>query len=78
MHLHCAKQDMKILRLMEIQHQKKQSYDTIETGCPVLDSVHLCTLAVVTEVILELVNWSRTYSLPYNLGRMLKVLLVFD
>lgn len=52
---------------MEIQQKKYQSCDTIETGCPVLDSVHLYILAGVTEVILEQINYSRAYSQPYNL-----------
>lgn len=56
-----------MLRLMKIRHKKYQSCDTTQTGCPVLDSVHLYTLAVVTEVILEQVYWSRADSQPYTL-----------
>lgn len=58
---------MKMLRLMKIGHKKYQSCDTTQTGCPVLDSVHLFTLVVVREVILEQVYWIRADSQTYNL-----------
>lgn len=60
--LHCAKQDIKIIRLKEIQH-KYQYCDTIKTSCPVLYVAHLYTLAWSPEWYSSR-NWSRAENKP--------------
>lgn len=58
MHLHCGKQDIKIVRLMEIQHKKYWYCDTIKISCPVLYVAHLYTIAWSLKWYLSR-NWSR-------------------
>lgn len=63
---------------MKIQHKKYQRCDTTQTGCPMLDSVHLYTLVVVREKYLSSSTGAGPTASLKTLGLALKNLLLFQ